>query len=54
MDDIQFGATRNRLPAHGHRRLKYLCLLVMNAHFKQKGLQYAGREYRVNPSRFFM
>ena len=38
---------------HGHRRLKYLCFLVMNAHFKQESLQRAGMEYRVNRSRFF-
>ena len=27
--------------------------MVMNALFKQESLQRAGKEYRVNPSRFF-
>ena len=33
--------------------MEYLFLIVMNALFKQESLQRAGKEYRVNPSRFF-
>jgi uncharacterized membrane protein len=52
-NDIQFSLTRILLSIYGHRHLLYLFFVVMNALFKQESLQRAGKEYRVNPSRFF-
>jgi hypothetical protein len=52
-NDIQFNLPCILLFVHGHRRVEYLLFLVMNTHFKQVSLHRGGREYRVNPSRFF-